>query len=70
LYKLDTLPLKQMKLPVLDITGFFFRVGTHVKSEVVLYLMHVVYVSVLDSDKKINNKYIDICHIYIYIYIY
>ena len=62
MYKLDTLPLKQKKLPVLDITGFFFRVGTRVKSEVVLYLKHVVYDRVLDSDKKdydkrINNIY-------------
>jgi hypothetical protein len=27
LYKLDTLLLKQKKLPVLDITGFFFKIG-------------------------------------------
>ena len=31
MYKLDTLLLKQTKLPVLDITGFFFRVHTQVK---------------------------------------
>ena len=29
LYKLDTLLLKQKNLPVLDITGFFFRIRTH-----------------------------------------
>jgi hypothetical protein len=29
LYKLDTLLLKQKNLPVLDITGFFFRICTH-----------------------------------------
>ena len=34
LYKLDTLLLKQKNLPVLDITGFFFRMSTHVKAEV------------------------------------
>ena len=28
LYKLDTLLLKQKNLPVLDITGFFFRMST------------------------------------------
>jgi hypothetical protein len=28
LYKLDTLLLKQKNLPVLDITGFFFRIRT------------------------------------------
>jgi hypothetical protein len=30
LYKLDTLLLKQKNLPVLDITGFFFRIRTQV----------------------------------------
>jgi hypothetical protein len=30
LYKLDTLLLKQKNLPVLDITGFFFRMLTQV----------------------------------------
>ena len=30
LYKLDTLLLKQKKRPVLDITGFFFRIRTQV----------------------------------------
>jgi hypothetical protein len=30
LYKLDTLLLKQKDLPVLDITGFFFRNRTQV----------------------------------------
>ena len=34
LYKLDTLLLKQNKFPVLDITGFFFRMSTQVKAEV------------------------------------
>ena len=34
LYKLDTLLLKQKNLPVLDITGFFFRTSTQVKAEV------------------------------------
>ena len=34
LYKLDTLLLKQNNLPVLDITGFFFRMSTQVKAEV------------------------------------
>jgi hypothetical protein len=32
---LDTLLLKQNKLPVLDITGFFFRMSTQVKAEVI-----------------------------------
>ena len=32
LYKLDTLLLKQKNLPVLDITGFFFRMSTQVKA--------------------------------------
>ena len=32
-YKLDTLLLKQKKRPVLDITGFFFRISTQVKTE-------------------------------------
>jgi hypothetical protein len=32
LYKLDTLLLKQKKLPVLDLTGFFFRIRTQVKA--------------------------------------
>jgi hypothetical protein len=30
LYKLDTLLLKQKNLPVLDITGFFFRIRAQV----------------------------------------
>ena len=30
LYKLDTLLLKQKNLPVLDITGYFFRIRTQV----------------------------------------
>ena len=30
LYKLDTLLLKQKNLPVLDITGFFFRIRIQV----------------------------------------
>jgi hypothetical protein len=30
LYKLDTLLLKQMNFPILDITGFFFRICTQV----------------------------------------
>ena len=30
LYKLNTLLLKQMNFPVLDITGFFFRIRTQV----------------------------------------
>ena len=30
LYKLDTSLLKQMNFPVLDITGFFFRIRTQV----------------------------------------
>ena len=30
LYKLDTLLLKQKNVPVLDITGFFFRIRTQV----------------------------------------
>ena len=34
LYKLYTLLLKQKNLPVLDITGFFFRIRTRVKAEV------------------------------------
>jgi hypothetical protein len=34
LYKLDTLLLKQKNLPVLDIPGFFFRMSTQVKAEV------------------------------------
>ena len=38
LYKLDTLLLKQKNLPVLDITGFFFRMSTQVKAEVLLRL--------------------------------
>jgi hypothetical protein len=33
LYKLDTLLLKQKNLPVLDITGFFFRIRTQVTAE-------------------------------------
>ena len=32
LYTLDILLLKQKKLPVLDITGFFFRIRTHVNA--------------------------------------
>ena len=32
LYKLDTLLLKEKNLPVLDITGFFFRMSTQVKA--------------------------------------
>ena len=37
LYKLDTLLLKQMNLPVLNITGLFFRMSTQVKAEVLLF---------------------------------
>jgi hypothetical protein len=33
LYKLDTLLLKQKKLPVLNITGFFFRMSIHAEKE-------------------------------------
>ena len=44
LYKLDTLLLKQKNLLVLDITGFFFRIRTHVTAlsfvSKVLYPMH------------------------------
>ena len=39
LYKLDTLLLKQKNLPVLDITGFFFRMSTQVKAEVFFFRM-------------------------------
>ena len=34
MYKLDTLLLKQKKLPVLDITGFFYHIRTQVTAEV------------------------------------
>ena len=35
MYRIDhTVLLKQKKGPVLDITGFFFRMSTHVKAEV------------------------------------
>ena len=33
MYKLYTLLLKQKNLPVLDITGFFFRIRTHAEKE-------------------------------------
>ena len=33
-YKLDTLLLKEKKLPILDVTGFFFRIRTRVMAMV------------------------------------
>ena len=38
LYKLDTLLLKQMNFPVLDITGFFLRIRTQVTALVLCYI--------------------------------
>jgi hypothetical protein len=49
LYKLDTLLLKQKNLPVLDITGFFFRIHTHVTA---LVLRTSAFTWVLVRKKK------------------
>jgi len=38
LFKLDTLLLKKKNLPVLDITGFFFRIRTQVTALVLMHL--------------------------------
>ena len=53
LYKLDTLLLKQNKFPVLDITGFFFRMSTQVKAEVLsLHPRYSAFIRVLMRKKK------------------
>ena len=49
LYKLDTLLLKQKNLPVLDITGFFFRIRTRVTA---LVLRTSAFTWVLMRKKK------------------
>ena len=49
LYKLDTLLLKQKNLPVLDITGFFFRIRTQVTA---LVLRTSAFTWVLMRKKK------------------
>ena len=49
LYKLDTLLLKQKKLSVLDLTGFFFRIRTQVKA---LVLRTSAFTWVLMRKKK------------------
>ena len=48
LYKLDTLLLKQKNLPVLDITGFFFRIRTQVTA---LVLRSIIFMIVICLQK-------------------
>jgi hypothetical protein len=53
--KLDTLLLKQKNLPVLDITGFFFRIRTQVTALVLLPTSAFTSVLMLKKKPNISN---------------
>ena len=52
LYKLDTLLLKQKKLPVLDITGFFFRIVDRQNKKLKKY----IYIKKEKKEKKSRSS--------------